>query len=122
MVYNVLTVRHETPHTARTARSLHHLDHMNMHLRAGPSSTLNPARGKGPSLRPLDRPSRPTSGLAGWRPSRLPAMNSGRGMGMSGCRARTVFGRSPRDLFDDCASVLGVFGQPRVLEGLGDLR
>lgn len=64
MVYNVLTVRHETPHTARTARSLHHLDHMNMHLRAGSSSTLDPARGKGPSLRPPDRPSLLSSGLA----------------------------------------------------------
>lgn len=41
---------------------------------------------------------------------------------MSGCRTSTVFGRWLRDLFDDCASVLGVFGQPRVLEGLGDLR
>lgn len=96
----------QPPHSTRTGRTASTARMPTPHehaLWAEGLPCVESCAGQGP--RPAARSAQP-AGQAGWRPSRLPVMNSRSGMG--GCRTCTRFGRSLRGLFDDCASALDV--------------
>lgn len=106
----------QPPHSTRTGRTASTARMFTPHehdLWAEGLPRLESCAGQGP--RPAARSAQP-AGQAGWRPSRLPAMNSGRGRVAAGPapaseEVSAIYLMIVHPLWVSC-------GQPRVLEGL----